>query len=441
MCTFSITNDLEHDFNVINAKLKLGGPDYTGRVVENNIALTHNLLSCTGVFTPQPIITDRYICMLLGEIYNFKSFENYSSDVDCIIPLYEKYGWDFHKQLDGEFVVIIYDKHTNNLMFFSDPFATRQVWAGVSKNKFYFSTYLDYVSYFVGKKNIISLEPNQGYEFDCDTYEWIRQEMLHEWKFEQNINSLDNWDEALHLAVKKRYPTDRTLAVLLSGGGDSSSLALALANQGLSFESFSMDFNPPAEDKNTFDAVIKKINQPNTFLTIDQTTQLNAVYHAWHNIPETIINKKVTSQFRKNGAASGTAFGVGQLYKSISNKRIKICLDGHGSDEIIADYSDKKNVNTSVHEGYWPDDLKSVFPWTNFYGGMQRVLLNKNEVIALSFGIELRHPILDRYLVQEWLSLSPKIKNLEGKSPIKNYLRNNNIPIPTVTVGLARYSK
>ena len=56
--------------------------------------------------------------------------------------------------------------------------------------------------------------------------------------------------------------------------------------------------------------------------------------------------------------------------------------------------------------------------------------------MALCFGVETRNPFLDKKLTQEWFSLSAELKNLEDKSPQKNYLRNHNIILPKKVSGL-----
>jgi len=81
-----------------------------------------------------------------------------------------------------------------------------------------------------------------------------------------------------------------------------------------------------------------------------------------------------------------------------------------------------------------------MFPWKHFYGGMNRFLLDKNESIALSYGVEVRNVFLDKRLVQEWLWLSADLKNSEIKGPLKNYLRNRNISLPKKQAAL-RYQE
>ena len=65
----------------------------------------------------------------------------------------------------------------------------------------------------------------------------------------------------------------------------------------------------------------------------------------------------------------------------------------------------------------------------NFYGSCQSSYLSKEEHVAGSFNIETRYPYLDRDVVQEFLWLTPELKNSNYKSVIHNYLQENNFPM------------
>jgi hypothetical protein len=76
----------------------------------------------------------------------------------------------------------------------------------------------------------------------------------------------------------------------------------------------------------------------------------------------------------------------------------------------------------------FPDDLNGFFPWKKFYGDTQRSYLFKEEILFGHFGIESRYPLLDRELVQEFLLLSPELKNAQYKAPLAAFLQKYNYP-------------
>ena len=78
--------------------------------------------------------------------------------------------------------------------------------------------------------------------------------------------------------------------------------------------------------------------------------------------------------------------------------------------------------------GLFPKDLTTIFPWPSFYYSSMESYLAKEEYVAGLHGIEARYPFLDRDVVQEFLWLSPHLKNSQYKSVIDNYFVQNNFP-------------
>jgi asparagine synthetase B (glutamine-hydrolysing) len=101
----------------------------------------------------------------------------------------------------------------------------------------------------------------------------------------------------------------------------------------------------------------------------------------------------------------------------------QVYLSGQGADEIISDYSPFPGQST--FKGVFPDVLTI---WENFYEGCQYSYLGKEEYVAGSHGIEARYPFLDREVVQEFLWLTPELKNKNYKAPLHEYLKRNNFP-------------
>jgi len=100
----------------------------------------------------------------------------------------------------------------------------------------------------------------------------------------------------------------------------------------------------------------------------------------------------------------------------------KVYLSTQGADEILSDYS--LLTNQSELKGIYPDDLKE---WYNFKQGCNYSYMMKEERVAEAFGIEARYPFLDIELVQEFLWLTPELKNKHYKAPLHEYLTLNNI--------------
>ena len=138
-------------------------------------------------------------------------------------------------------------------------------------------------------------------------------------------------------------------------------------------------------------------------------------------------------EYRKNGqfiTDDNGSVGISTICNIAKLANNKIFISGSGADEIFSDYGygGKKIFGHSTIGGLFPEDLKTVFPWKNFYKNTQRAYLIKDEYVTGSYGIEGRFPFLDKMVVQEFLWLSHELKNSNYKAPLHYYLKKNNYP-------------
>lgn len=117
------------------------------------------------------------------------------------------------------------------------------------------------------------------------------------------------------------------------------------------------------------------------------------------------------------------AVGASLIHRAAKGEGRRVFLSGQGADEILSDYS--KSPKVSSLNGFFPVEL---IQWPNFQGGCQRAYLSKEEFVAGAHGIETRYPFLDRELVQEFLWLSPDLKNQTYKAPLHTYLESRAYP-------------
>ena len=80
MCGFLVSNiKLDQAAEAYEA-VKRRGPDLHHYTSWGGYHFLHALLSLTGNFTPQPIVDDDYAVIFNGEIYNYKSLGDYTSE-------------------------------------------------------------------------------------------------------------------------------------------------------------------------------------------------------------------------------------------------------------------------------------------------------------------------------------------------------------------------
>tara|TARA_R100001463_G_scaffold92749_4_gene147541 strand:+ start:651 stop:1967 length:1317 start_codon:yes stop_codon:yes gene_type:complete len=422
MCSFTITNKKInlHDTNYFSQKR---GPDLTEIVDVNDIQILHNLLQITGEMTSQPIIDNDLVCVMNGEIYNYKSFGDYESDVLCILPLYKEYGMDFAKRLDGEFAIVIIDFEKDELILINDTFATKPLWIQSDGNEFALGSYQSSVE-ICGYKSGFKMWGNYAWKFKLSTMEQISSTQLVEFDITQHKDSYDDWITAFQNSIRKRTEnTKQKMFLGLSAGYDSGAITCELNKQSKKYTAYTI---MSGENPEIINARHNLINDGEIIhLT---KAEYKKLFDRNRDECEEFTYKDMYKDYNiKNDKAS---VGLAAICSRANKRKQKIYFSGQGADEIISDYgfNGNKIYDHSSFGGKFPDDLNGFFPWHSFYDGTQIQYLNKEEYVAGSFGIETRYPFLDKDLVQEFLWLSVGLKNKQYKAPLHHYLQINNFP-------------
>lgn len=377
-----------------NEKIQKRGQDHTSTFKKEAYTFIHNLLSVTGEFTPQPFIDGNIVCTYNGEIYNQPFIK---SDGECLIPLYKKHGVNFPKYLDGEFAIALYDFDKRTVVYAKDNFGSKPLFIKGTECGSYRSG--------VGGDK---LKPNTIRIVNMDTDEFEEKE-LYPWSFDQFKNTYDDWISAFEKAIKKRAKDDCFLG--LSSGYDSGAIACEMLKQGVKFKSYIFKGQ---EDQSILNERIKLVGDYEYFEPRKYELPID-------NEKYTILYKGVETDMRV--LDDHAVYGVATICDMARNEGRKVCLSGQGADEITSDYA--LFPDQSEFKGVFPLNLKK---WKNFEGSCQESYLMKEEYAGGAFNIETRYPFLDRDLVQEFLWLSPELKNRHYKAPIREYLIRNNFP-------------
>jgi len=421
MCTFKISNYLDTDS--VDKFLKLGGPSSSETLEINGIYLTHHSLSLTGEILPQIIQVDNLYFMLVGEIFDYN--KSLPSELHHVIDMFQKHGMNnFINQLNGEFLVIIFDKSKNIIHFFTDTWSTRQVWFEQWDNKFYFGSLprsevpgrLLMVPAFYGIDNIVRLQANKHYIFGIDAQKLIfSRNEIYKWNLDQYKTSTNDFIAAFEQAVINTAHPNVILS--FSGGLDSACIAVCLADHKKSFESVNLQFTD-VEDLEARDQIL---NYCKDYTECKILTE---------RIPITIDRSKL----KLLGLHSDSLLQVSE-YAKIINKNIMI--QGNGPDNFMRRIMPEKFYEKDPTETEWPEDLKSIFPFESWYDGRNRRSIDKKETTMIHYGMTMRNPYFDKKLLQEWLNLDYRLKSNEQevKGILKNYLRERGIKVPDTIAG------
>lgn len=424
MCGIIFTNLKIKNLDYINFFNKKRGPDLTSKYIKNNFTFIHNLLQITGKTIKQPFIDEKndIVCIYNGEIYNYDRTK-YKSDGLCIIDFYKKYNYNFIKYLDGEFAICLVDFKKNKIIFSSDIFTTKPLFYSINGEYIGISSYyssLDRLNF----KNIKKMPANTTLIYDINNLELLEKKRVYTFDLIQYKTNLNDIFKKLEESIIKRCnKINKKIFIGLSSGYDSGII----------------------------NCILNKFNIEHTIYTIEGSENIKILKkrHEMHKFDkEYIINEKKNYNYYKNYIKKNCEYynynRNGSIYKDPASsglalicdkakkKKELIYISGQGPDEIISDYTiNGKNCgssNSSCFNGKFPNDLKKIFPWANFFGRMQTDYLMKEELVSGTFGIEGRYPFLDKEFVQEFLWLVPKLKNKEYKYILAKYMENNNYP-------------
>jgi asparagine synthetase B (glutamine-hydrolysing) len=157
---------------------------------------------------------------------------------------------------------------------------------------------------------------------------------------------------------------------------------------------------------------------------IDDFDHDEMVHHLAINAEEFKYNIRYDWGFdRDSYKKDWAARGLSLICKRGSEEGRNVYISGQGADEILSDYA--LYPEQSELKGVFPDHL---IPWSNFHGSCQYSYLGKEECVAGSWNVETRYPFLDKQFVQEFLWLSPELKNRHYKAPLYEYLKANHFP-------------
>jgi asparagine synthetase B (glutamine-hydrolysing) len=256
---------------------------------------------------------------------------------------------------------------------------------------------------------------------------------LLEFNLDQYKTDFNDWDAAFAQSIAKRTQNTREqIFIGLSSGYDSGGIACELIAQDVSYKSYSL---LGIEDPTVLEERIQIVAKHSLSELISPSAKQvqNASSYIKDHIEETIfyIYSEGTGHVETPSLhEDGGAVGLALVCARANNEGRKIYLSGQGADEIFSDYgyAGKRFYPHSNFGGQFPDELHEIFPWASFYGSSQESYLRKEEYVAGSFGIETRYPYLDKKVVQEFLNLSPGLKNCCYKSVLSNYLKKRQFP-------------
>jgi asparagine synthase (glutamine-hydrolysing) len=484
-------DQLRDDVQLMIDKMIHGGPDGRGLFCEKTIALGHCRLSLLDLSAAaaQPMQYKNYIISYNGEIYNFseikkelesKSHHFYTnSDTEIILHAFEEWGTDTFSKFNGMFAFALLDNANQHLYLVRDPNGIKPLYYYQADNQLIFASETKVFKSFIEEENdfwktlllayghlpepytkfkgVFALPKSSFLTFNLkDASYTIKRYSFKSARVLQSISKSDIENE-LQASVNRHLISDAPIGVFLSGGIDSSIIALLAAKHTAQLHTLSVYFNEDEYSEKKFqDLIAKKINSDHHSILLtekDFLENIKNVLDAYDSPSNDGVNSWFISKFAKENKLKAVLSGLGadelfggypsftrlthlkkvHQYKSIITKfsgllpgnfqRLDFLkLDDHVSDYLLLRgfYTPSKIASIlSVSKDEVIEKLNTHSPSTarklntlkdvsvmerEMY--MQNQLLKDSDYMSMQHGIEIRVPFLDN----EFLHL---INNIE----------------------------
>lgn len=410
-----------------------------------------------------------------------------TSDTEVLLKCYDHFGEAMFAHLNGMFAFALYDAVRNEVLIARDRFGEKPLYYFRIEDRIYFASELDGLTefnecpksladrgileyfamgYVSGPGSILSgvhqLQPGTSIRVNAGGIQHSRY-------YERAVSgpqqlSDEEIGQSLTDAVNMRLRADVPVATLLSGGIDSSLItSIAQRSSGQKIHSFAFGW---AGEENEL---------PYARLIAERT---GTIHHEIH-LERQLFSDDIAGviRFMDMPLADSAAFVVFRLSKSIAEHGVKVVLSGDGGDELFGGYDWYKTKSGmkpllrrllrgshTVAKDYvlskvtFADEMEAVFGAVPFAKLIEErttefakhrnsvngrigfdyqyflpwMLMPKVDRMSMAHAIEVRAPLLDHTLVDQWACLpdSSKVSNGTTKVRIKQYCVANGIFSP-----------
>lgn len=392
--------------------LRHRGPDDQAVFQEKDIFLGMQRLAIIDIAKQhQPYFNEDRSCISIfnGEIYNHKKlresledkkhiFESNNSDGEVILHLYEEFGLEFPKYLDGIFAIAIFDKKKNMIHLIRDHFGIKPLYYSLNKGNFIFASemkaikrLLDEVSpnnseifNFILNGNTVAPETafneiQQVQAANVITFNISNHNLTHSKYIDyqsfinsgnnRHIDLKDSISEIqllLKKSVEKQIMSEVGFGSLLSGGVDSSAIAILAS-----------EFSKKQVD--TYCAIYPELQVIGKKKDQDFARKVSTIIDSnHHEIPIRLndLIENFDTIIENFDEPSSSVFANYFVSKEIS-KRNKVALTGDGSDELFGSYQSHRAAS-AIND--FKNGVLSEKDFLNFVGISYKEIKSINEI-------------------------------------------------------------
>jgi len=375
------------------------GPDAEGVHVAGGGVLGHKRLS---IMDPaggdQPILNEDGTGAIVanGEIYNFPRLRpdlekthtlSTTSDSEAILHLYEDRDMGAVRALDGMFAFAI--AADGQLYLARDPIGIKPLYYGErshngSGTSLVFASELKALTGLAD--NVREFPPGTCYRSDSGFVPYYQ------------VPSLEprDWDEAQHLAnvrqtleesVAKRMMSDVPVGAFLSGGLDSSLIAVMMRTH--------------VEELHTFSVGIEGSRDLAAARVVAR--HLGTIHHEYLITPEEVVEKLPEIIYHLESFDQDLVRSAIPCYfcSRLAAEHVKVILTGEGADELFAGYTYYKDIDD---HGALHDELRRSV------ASLHNINLQRVDRLTMAHGLEARVPFLDLAMIEVGQTVPASLK-------------------------------
>jgi asparagine synthase (glutamine-hydrolysing) len=372
----------------MNQQLAHRGPDSDGFWNDEHVAFGYRRLSIIDLspLGNQPMLSPdgNLVLVFNGEIFNFKelkkellekghSFRS-SCDSEVILYAYAQWGTDAFRRFNGMFSLAIYDKLRKEIILARDHAGIKPLYYHLSGSQLIFSSEIrgfkafndnwpaneNWPVYFLSfgfipspnttLKDVYTLPKGSFLKLNISDFTF-HIEPFHNFQFTHSISSeteaLNRVRETMLEAVDRHMFSDAPLGIFLSGGIDSSLLALIADHLGhKNLNTLSITFSEATFNEGPYQDIVLKHMRPHN--------------HQAYNVDSAMFINQIEDIFKAMDQPSWDGVNSYFISQCAHRAGLKAVLSGIGGDELFGGYPSFQRVGLLNKLKYVPSALFSM---------------------------------------------------------------------------------
>lgn len=467
---YQFNESTDNKLNTLKAmltRIKHRGPDESGVYLSDAIGLGSVRLSIIDLSTGTMPLSNKDESLWIvfnGEVFNYIELKEEliaknhtfktNSDTEVIVHLYEEYGPEFLKKLNGQFAIAIWDKNKQELFLARDRVGIRPLFYTTINDSFVFASeiksFLEFPDFnpTISAKSLsefftfwTSLSSNTAFdnvfELHPGSYMTINSKgkvfkkywelpitKPNEYTFNTVEDAAKEFETIFTDAVKLRLRADVQVAAYLSGGIDSSittSFIKKITPESL--RTFSIGFAEKDFDESSYQNIARDYFETKHSSVTCNSKDISSNFKdvVWHSEAPLL-------------RTAPTPMSI--LAKSVRGHNIKVVITGEGADELFGGYNIFKEAKI---KHFWAKDPQSKFRpllLKKLYPYIPQISNAKSNMLKMFFGYKLNEtesPIYSHLLrwnntsrINNYLSKTykEKIKDYKAISKIESQLES-----------------